>query len=115
MNIKVSRGNQLFMEWEMKNRKFENINGEVLEFSLKDNILRSFSRTIWDNDKRTTGLSKDIVLINKDEGVSMVFMTWDTSFLPVGISNYEILIVGKNEDEVPTMFLEDCGTVEIVE
>lgn len=114
MKIKINRGDQLFMKWTFDADSFESVINEALDFSYKGKVIGSFSRTVWDYINMTGTLSKEMVLIKNKNNFSMVFDTYDTSFLNNGVNNYEIIIVGPDKDGIPTKLLEDSGTVEIV-
>ena len=113
VNIKINRGDQLFIEWEFNADSFESVINEALDFSYKKNVVGSFSRTVWDYVNMTGTLSKEMVLIKNKDSFSMVFDTYDISFLKDGINDYEIIIIGPDKDGVPSILLEDSGTVEV--
>ena len=118
MNIKIDRGQQLFIEWIFNGPNFESVITNVEEelvFSFNNKDIKTVSRTIWDYENMTGLLSKELVLIRNDNDFSLIFNTFDTSFLSKGINNYRILVSGLGDSGQLIKVFEDYGTIEISE
>lgn len=118
MNIKINRDQQLFIEWIFDGPSFESVITNVEEelvFSFNNKDIKTVSRTIWDYENMTGSLSKELVLIRNDNDFSIIFNTFDTSFLSEGINDYRILISGLGDSGELIKIFEDYGTIEISE
>lgn len=118
MNIKIDRGQQLFIEWIFNGPNFESVITNVEEelvFSFNNKDIKTVSRTIWDYENMTGLLSKELVLIRNDNDFSLIFNTFDTSFLSKGINDYRILVSGLGDSGQLIKVFEDYGTIEISE
>ena len=111
----ICKSNGIHLEWNFSGHSFSSITGEGLEFINNEEIIKSFSRTVWDHENRTGELSKELILFEKGNELVMCLDTKDVSFLPLGTSSYRLVIVGIVDQDIPEIIFETSGDVLVYE
>ncbi len=111
----ISKSNGIHLEWKFQANELSSVVNEALEFINNGKIIKTYTRTIWNQKNQTGILSNELILFPSGEDLTMCLDTKDTSFLPLGESIYNLIILGVDNEEIPKIIFETSGKVLVHE